>query len=160
LNGADTAPTVSLIRLDRAIEAQLKQNGHLSLTGGGNMSDQDSLALLARFNAAWNTHDVEALLDCMTEDGVFQAAAGPPPFGAAATGRDELRRAYAAIWQTYPDAQWTRPRHFASGADACSEWVFTGTKADGSKVEVQGCDLFIIRDGRIAVKNSFRKQVP
>ena len=124
------------------------------------MSDQDSLVLLERFIAAWNAHDVEVLLDCMTEDGVFRASAGPAPFGAAAAGREALRQAYAAIWQVYPDAQWTKPRHFASGANACSEWIFTGTKADGTKVEVQGCDLFTLRDGKIAVKNSFRKQVP
>jgi steroid delta-isomerase-like uncharacterized protein len=123
------------------------------------MSDQDSIALLERFIAAWNAHDVEALLDCMTEDGVFQASAGPAPFGATAIGRAALRQAYAAIWQTYPDAQWTKARHFASGASACSEWIFVGTKADGTRVEVQGCDLFTLRDGKIAVKNSFRKQI-
>jgi uncharacterized protein (TIGR02246 family) len=124
------------------------------------MSDKDSIALLERFMAAWNAHDVEALLDCMTEDGVFRASAGPAPFGATAVGRDALRQAYAAIWQVYPDAQWTKPRHFAAGPDACSQWIFTGTKADGTRVEVQGCDLFTLRDGKIAVKNSFRKQVP
>ena len=121
------------------------------------MSDQKSVALLVRFNAAWNAHDIETLLDCMTEDGMFRASTGPAPFGAAAAGREELRRAYSSIWQTYPDAQWTQARHFASGANACSEWIFTGTKADGTKVEVQGCDLFTFRDGKIAVKASFLK---
>ena len=124
------------------------------------MSDRDTIGLLERFSAAWNAHDVEALIDCMTDDGIFQASAGPLPFGAAAVGRDALRQAYVSVWQTYPDAQWTRARHFAVGADACSQWIFTGTKADGTRIEVEGCDLFTIRDGRIAVKNSFRKQVP
>ncbi len=64
------------------------------------MSDQDSVALLERFMAAWTAHDVEALLECMTDDGVFHASAGPAPFGASAIGRESLRRAYAAIWQT------------------------------------------------------------
>ena len=31
--------------------------------------------------------------------------------------------------------------------------------ADGTKIEVQGCDLFTLRNGKIAAKNSFRKQV-
>ena len=110
--------------------------------------------------AAWNAHDVEALLGFMTDDGVFHASVGPPPFGTTAVGREALRRAYAAIWQTYPDARWTGGRHFAAGHNACSEWIFIGTKTDGTKLEVQGCDLFTLRDGKIAVKNSFRKQVP
>jgi steroid delta-isomerase-like uncharacterized protein len=126
---------------------------------GEGMSDQDTIALLERFMAAWNAHDVEALLDFMTDDGIFHASVGPAPFGATAVGREALKRAYAAIWQTYPDAQWTKARHFASGDNACSEWIFIGTKADGTKIEVQGCDLFTLRNGKIAAKNSFRKQV-
>jgi ketosteroid isomerase-like protein len=38
-----------------------------------------------------------------------------------------------------------------------SEWTFTGTRRDGTRVEVTGCDLFTFRDGRIAIKNSYRK---
>jgi hypothetical protein len=41
-----------------------------------------------------------------------------------------------------------------------SEWTFTGTRMDGTRVEVNGCDLFTFRDGKIAVKNSFRKNRP
>jgi hypothetical protein len=28
---------------------------------------------------------------------------------------------------------------------------------DGTKVEVTGCDLFTFKDGKIAIKNSYRK---
>ena len=41
-----------------------------------------------------------------------------------------------------------------------SEWIFTGTRADGIRLEVNGCDVFTFRDGRIAVKNSYRKTHP
>ena len=30
---------------------------------------------------------------------------------------------------------------------------------DGSRAEVDGCDLFTFRNGKIAVKNSFRKNL-
>ena len=123
------------------------------------LTREEADRFVAEWVAAWNAHDVEALLDFMTDDGVFQASVGPAPFGTTAVGREALRRAYSAIWQTYPDAQWTNGRHFAAGNNACSEWIFIGTKADGTKVEVQGCDLFTLRNGKIAVKNSFRKQV-
>jgi ketosteroid isomerase-like protein len=123
------------------------------------MSDAATLKLLDRFMDAWNAHDIETLLDCMTEDGVFYASAGPAPLGATYRGHAELRKGYSAIWELYPDAQWRNGRHFVSGKDACSQWTFTGTKRDGARVEVFGCDLFTIRDGKIAVKNSLRKQV-
>ena len=41
-----------------------------------------------------------------------------------------------------------------------SQWTFTGTRADGTRVEVHGCDLFTFRNGRIAVKDSYRKNRP
>ena len=41
-----------------------------------------------------------------------------------------------------------------------SEWLFTGTAADGTRVEANGVDVFTFRDGRIAVKNVFRKDRP
>jgi ketosteroid isomerase-like protein len=123
------------------------------------MSDPTVMKLLDRFMDAWNAHDIETLLDCMTDDGVFHASAGPAPLGATYVGKEALRKGYAAVFDTFPDAQWRNGRHFVSGNDACSQWTFTGTRADGTRVEVYGCDLFTIRDGRIAVKNSLRKQV-
>ena len=41
-----------------------------------------------------------------------------------------------------------------------SEWTFTGTNSDGKRVEAQGVDLFTLRDGRIVVKQAFRKDRP
>ncbi|MBA4491481.1 nuclear transport factor 2 family protein [Paracoccus sp. S1E-3] len=117
-----------------------------------------TLELLDKFAAGWNAHDVDALLDCMTDDGVFYGSAGTGPDGATSRGKDELRKSYAALWATFPDAAWNDVTHFVSGDRAVTEWRFTGTKTDGSKVDVRGCDVFLIRDGKIAVKDTFRKQ--
>lgn len=48
-------------------------------------------------------------------------------------------------------------RHFVSGDRGCSEWILRGTRTDGKKVEVAGCDLFTFRGGKILVKSSFLK---
>ena len=47
--------------------------------------------------------------------------------------------------------------HFLQGDRGCSEWILTATKADGSKMEVDGCDLFTFVDGKIRVKASYLK---
>ena len=65
-----------------------------------------------------------------------------------------------AVWATFPDAQWRNSRHFVHGDRGVSEWTFTGTRPDGTRVEVHGCDLFTFRDGKIALKNSYRKNRP
>jgi ketosteroid isomerase-like protein len=123
------------------------------------MSDRETLALLDRFVAAWNRHDADALLDCMTDDGTFYASAGSSPGGTRSDGLAALRKSFSAVWETFPDAHWGNANHFLAGDRACSEWTFTGTRSDGTKVEVRGCDLFLIRGGKIAVKDSFRKQI-
>lgn len=115
---------------------------------------------LQAFADAWNRHDVEALMTFMTEDCVFESSAGPDVCGTRYVGANAVRAGFAEVWATYPDARWAGARHFVCGDRGVSEWTFTGTRADGSRVEVHGCDLFTFRDGKIALKNSYRKNRP
>ena len=115
---------------------------------------------LHAFAEAWNRHDIEALMSCMTDDCVFEASAGPDVCGTRYAGREAVRAGFVEVWTTFPDAQWGNARHFVCGERGVSEWTFTGTRADGTRVEVHGCDLFTFRDGKIALKNSYRKNRP
>lgn len=93
-----------------------------------------------------------------TEDCVFEASRGPDVKGTIFTGQAEVRRGIEEVFATFPDARWNGPKHFIAGDRGISEWVFTATGPDGAHVEVQGCDVFTFRNGKIAVKNSYRKQ--
>jgi steroid delta-isomerase-like uncharacterized protein len=124
------------------------------------MNPAVTLELLQAFAEAWNRHDVDALIAFMTEDCVFEASAGAEVCGTRYAGRDAVRAGFMEVWAIFPDAHWGNARHFVQGDRGVSEWVFTGTQADGRRVEVQGCDLFTFRDGKIARKNSFRKNRP
>ena len=84
---------------------------------------------------------------------MFEASAGPDFDGEKFTGQEAVRKAFEDVFAPFPDAHWGNPRHFISGHRGFSEWLFTGTKADGTRVEVTGCDLFTFRDGKIAIKN-------
>jgi len=122
--------------------------------------EQVPVGLLRDFADAWNRHDVDALMSFMTEDCVFEASAGSDVCGTRYVGRDSVRAAFAEVWATFPDAQWCNARHFVHGERGVSEWTFTGTRADGTRVEVDGCDLFTFRDGKISLKDSYRKNRP
>lgn len=115
------------------------------------------LTLLDEFAQAWNRHDVDALMSMMTEDGVFDASGGSTAQGMRYQGQAAVRASFASVFERFSDAHWGDARHVVSGDRGFSEWTFTGTLADGTRVEVNGCDLFTFRDGKIAVKNSFRK---
>ena len=112
---------------------------------------------LQGFADAWNHHDVDALMTFMTDDCVFESSAGPDACGTRYAGRVAVRAGFAEVWKTFPDAHWGNARHFVHGDRGVSEWIFTGTRPDGTRVEVHGCDLFTFRDGKIALKNSYRK---
>ncbi|WBY02398.1 nuclear transport factor 2 family protein [Ramlibacter tataouinensis] len=116
--------------------------------------------LLQAFADAWNRHDADALMSFMAPDCVFEASAGPHVCGTRYQGRDAVRAGFAEVWATFPDARWSNARHWVCGERGVSEWTFTGTRADGTRVEVHGCDLFTFRNGKIALKNSYRKQRP
>jgi steroid delta-isomerase-like uncharacterized protein len=116
--------------------------------------------VLEAFANAWNRHDVDALMSFMTEDCVFESSAGPDAFGTRYRGREAVRAGFAEVWAVLPDAHWGNARHFVQGDRGVSEWMFTATRPDGSRVEVHGCDLFTFRDGKIALKNSYRKNRP
>ena len=120
-------------------------------------SDADLLTLLDRFADAWNGHDLDALMSMMTDDCVFEASTGPQANGQYSEGKQAVRAAYAAVFETFHDAHWANPRHLVVGNRGVSEWTFTGTHTGGTRVEVTGCDLFTFRNGKIAIKNSYRK---
>ncbi len=119
-----------------------------------------TVALLAAFGQAWNRHDIDALMSFMTEDCVFETAAGAEACGTRHQGLEAVRKAFASAWALVPDAQWRDAVHHVEGDFGLSEWTFTGTAADGSRIEVNGVDLFTFKDGKIHRKNTFRKNRP
>lgn len=119
-----------------------------------------SESTLAAFCLAWNQHDIDALMSFMTEDCVFETAAGPDVFGTRHTGTEAVRTAFAGAWQAVQDAQWINGQYFVHGDFGISQWTFVGTAADGSHIETDGVDLFTFKDGKIQSKKAFRKARP
>ncbi|SAL46005.1 transcriptional regulator [Caballeronia udeis] len=115
---------------------------------------------LAAFSDAFNRHDANALMAFMTEDCVFDTAGGNEIHGTRFAGRAAVQAAFEGVFKTFPDAHWGHGRHYVAGERGVSEWVFTGTHAEGWRIEAEGCDLFEFRDGLIAVKRAFRKERP
>ena len=120
-------------------------------------NNEVKVAFLQAFADAWNRHDVDALMEFMTDDCVYETSSGPDVCGTRYEGQQAVREGFASVWVSFPDAQWLGARHFIVGSRGVSEWTFTGTNKGGQRVEVNGCDIFTFRDGKISVKNSYRK---
>lgn len=125
------------------------------------MSDEQARTeVLQAVFAAFNRHDADAVVAHMTEDCVFETAAGPEAHGQRIEGRNAVREAFARVWEGLPDVAWRDTRHFATGDRGVSEWTFVATRPDGYRIEAEGCDLFRFRDGLICEKKAFRKDRP
>ena len=121
----------------------------------------NDVELLVAYGEAFNRHDISALMSMMTEDCVFEAAGGPDAWGTRHVGAAAVRAAFNAVFTNFTDSSWNDARHLVSGDRGLSEWTYVGTRAtDGARIEVDGCDVFTIRNGKIAVKSSFRKDRP
>jgi steroid delta-isomerase-like uncharacterized protein len=116
--------------------------------------------MLVDFAAAWNRHDIDALMSFMADDCAFHAVAGPDLMGRSFVGRDAVREGFELAWTTFPDAAWLDGEHFVAGDRGVSESTFRGTRSDGTRIEARMVDVFTFRDGRIAVKNAYRKERP
>src|SRR4051812_14698804 len=99
-----------------------------------------------RLEAAFNAHDLDALVDCFEEDYRSEQPAHP---SRAFTGREQVRTNWGEIFAGIPDLRGEVLRE-AAGDTCWAEWRFTGTRTDGSPVEMVGVMLTGVRDGRIA----------
>jgi steroid delta-isomerase-like uncharacterized protein len=115
--------------------------------------------LLQGFLDAFNDHDVDAIMSFFTEDCVFDTPRGPAPGGHRLVGREQVRKGIQARFDGIPDIHYDDDRHWTCGDRGVSEWTIRGTQVTGESIEVRGCDLFELSDGRISRKDSFWKIV-
>ena len=122
------------------------------------MSNEITAEDLAATFDAFNRHDVEGVMRLFADDCVFYTVAGPEPHGRKIEGAAAVAKAFEAVCTAMPDARWDHRDHFVHGDRAVSEWTFSGTGADGVRIELEGADLFRLRGGEIVVKQALRKQ--
>jgi ketosteroid isomerase-like protein len=122
--------------------------------------DKDRLKTLEHLFDAFNRHDGAAVMAAMTDDIVFDAAAGPELCGRRIKGTADVRAAFEATFVAFADVSWECSRHAVFGDRGISEWIFRATTKDGGRIEAEGCDLFGFRGDKIYSKSAFRKDRP
>jgi hypothetical protein len=108
------------------------------------------LQVVEAFGAAWAAHDLDTALAMVTDDCVFDAT-GPAPDGARHVGRDEIRKAWQAIFDDV-GSLFEAEETFGSGDRVVQRWRYSW--GDG---HVRGVDVFTVRDGKVAEKLSYVK---
>jgi len=114
-----------------------------------------TLETIERFNAAFNRHDVAAVMALMTDDCVFDSTR-PPPDGERIEGQVRVRRFWEEFFARSPRARFETEEVFAAGDRGVVRWVYHWER-DGAPGHVRGVDVFRVRDGRVAEKLSYVK---
>jgi ketosteroid isomerase-like protein len=115
----------------------------------------DTLAVVERFNDAFNRHDVPAIMALMTDDCVFDNTR-PAPDGQRFEGQPAVRRCWEEMFQRSPQARFVCEEIFAAGDRCIVRWTYHWVR-DGRDGHVRGVDIIRVRDGRVAEKLSYVK---
>ena len=122
--------------------------------------DQNSSALLARYQQAWTDGDVDAIVEMTAPDGVYEASFGPEPWGERFVGPQQVRAALVRMGVGQPG----KPRHEYEetrvvGNLGFAMWRSVGEGPDGPIVTMHGADFYRFADGKVAAKIAYRKSV-
>ena len=121
----------------------------------------DIRAALTELCEAFNAHDLDRIMALFSDDCVLEMPRGDKPWGARSEGRDNVRLAIATRFSGLPDVHYGNVEHFVDdkARTGISKWTLTGTRTDGQKLEVQGCDFYSFRDDKVVRKDSYWKIV-
>ena len=108
---------------------------------------------------AFNAHDLDRIMGFFAEDCSLDMPRGAEPWGKRLVGKDAVREGLAGRFKGLPDVHYGEDRHWGSGNMVASEWLLTGTRPDGEKLRVRGCDHYEFRDGKVVRKDSYWKLV-
>jgi steroid delta-isomerase-like uncharacterized protein len=120
-----------------------------------------------RYNAAWNDHDVDAIVAMHTDNSVFENHTT----GDVNVGKDAIASAIRGIFSVFPDLSFETRRQYIREDLVVQEWTAHGTheglmtrsgiqiEPTGKKVEYRGMDVIPIEDGLVARKDVYSDSV-
>jgi steroid delta-isomerase-like uncharacterized protein len=121
---------------------------------------------IERYNAAWNDHDLDAIVSMHAPDMVFANHTA----GESAEG-DEVRGHIGAIFETWPDIEFTTRRLYVREGLVVQEWTARATHSrvmrrgdivadpTGRQVEWVGMDVIPFEDGLVKRKDVYSDSV-
>ena len=114
------------------------------------MTDE-TLAVIERFNAALERHDIVGMLAEMTADTVFENTS-PASDGTRLQDIAAMRTSFTDSFETNPRARFHIEEQFAAGDHCVVRWRY-----DWGAGHVRGVDVHRLRDGMIAETYAYLK---
>ena len=120
-----------------------------------NNSTSATLAAVEKFNEALNRHDVDAVMNAMTEDCLFDNTS-PAPDGTRLQGATVVRAYWEKFFAANPDALFETEEIFTAGDRCVVRWIYRKTK-EGKPWHLRGVDIFKVKNGKVSEKLAYVK---
>jgi len=118
---------------------------------------ETALRVVLEFNEAFNRHDVEGMMQLMSDDCVFENTS-PAPDGTAYSGKEAVTQFWQGFFRESPQAHIEIEEAFGLGNNRCvMRWRYSWVSSTGKKGHVRGVDIFKLKDGLICEKLSYVK---
>lgn len=120
--------------------------------------------IAARYGAAWDANDLEAIMELQGDDMVFQLHTDG---FALAVGREAVRAQFAYFFDAWADLRFEVRELRAGGELVTNEYRFSAElvrpfplhgdviEPSGRRVEVDGVDVITVRDGLVRTKHTY-----
>jgi steroid delta-isomerase-like uncharacterized protein len=114
-------------------------------------------SLVRRYVDRYNLNDVEGMLDCCSEDVVFETVSNPGG-SIRLTGKDEMREVIEATTRAFRERRHELVSILVDGERAAAETVFSGVAAaelgqyvrPGEHVSIRGATMFELKDNKLS----------
>lgn len=107
--------------------------------------------LATRYNAAWNAHDVAAIMAMHTDDTSYQRHGSPKVY----KGKEAVAEQFGKDFSGLPGLHFEGVALYGSDDHFVSESILTATKPDGTPVTMELVDVITLRGGKVVSKSSY-----
>jgi len=117
---------------------------------------ESAVRVVLEFSEAFNRHDVAAMMQCMTDNGILETA-GPAPDGAVYSGKAAITQYWQDFFRRAPQAHIKVEDIFGFGLRCVMRWRCDWVGPTGEPRHARGVDLFQVRGGAICEHRSYVK---
>jgi ketosteroid isomerase-like protein len=117
---------------------------------------ESAIRIVLEFKDAFNRHDIDGMLHCVSSDCVLETAR-PAPDGISYSGRDALAHFWQDLFRESPQASIEVEEAFSTGFRCILRWRYEWAAETGEIRHIRGVDIFQVKNGLICEIFSYVK---
>ena len=117
---------------------------------------ESAMRVVLAFNESFNRHDIDAMMQLISEDFVFESIS-PAPDGSIYRGKEEISQFWQDFFRDSSLAHKEIEEIFGLGMRCIMRWRYEWVDEQGKESHIRGVDIFEVKDGLICQKLSYVK---